>query len=496
MKRKYSDQEMRRIMKKELEIPPVVEERIKSAYEQIEVPAATSMKKYKRHKRFLILAAVLVVACVGVLAGFAANGYFQKTVSKEGEKLSYHFEIDYELTPYDVEVSPGYLPDGYELKGPDSPYGGKIHNDETGKGITMLPYNLASLDEFRDNDMLTFDHVKSVEELTVQNMEAHLITTESKLDGEGKSLFIFNQKDGYVIQLWTDGGISDDDLKKTADTMKIHVLDTQVAYRTEEEKKAEAEELESVRQRDEEIYAAGIQAENVHQIGEEVHNPMVESLTDEPDEYGLTLDSLGDVRYTVEDVKVLDSLPASEYPQEYYRDYEKEVAPVLKEDGTLKPYERAKFDVDTRGLGMGEEEIETVNSKFLVVRMKLRNMRSVETPSEEDIAPVLTHLIKREDGDYDYPRTEFRPVDYDTDHIRSRFVMNGVGAFYFDAPYFTEGIDRLKDFTFVKLEANQELEYTLVYAVDEDELKDMCLQFYYGYSDEKQRPYQCYVKIS
>lgn len=496
MKKRYSDREMRQIMQKDLEIPEVVQKKIQGAYEQIEAPAVSPVRRGRRNKRFLILAAVLVVVCAGVLAGFAANGYFQKTVQKEGDKLSYHFTIDYDLTPYDIEVAPGYLPEGYELKGPDSPYSGKIHNDETGKGITMLPYNLASLDELEDNNLLNFEDVTNVEELTIQNMEADLITTESKRYGEGKSLFLFNEKDGYAIQVWTDGGISDEDLKKTAETMEIKKLDTQVAYKTEEEKRKETEKQEVLRQKDEEIYAAGIKKENVHRIGEEVHNPMIEGLTDEPDMYGMTLDSAGDIRYTVEEVKILDSLPSSEYPQEYYRDYENEAAPILNEDGTLKPYERAKAKVDEVGLGKGDEVIETINSRFLVVKMKAKNKRNVETPNEENIAPVLTHLTEREDGNYSFPEFELSPVDYNTNQIRGRIVANGVGAFYFDAPYFTEGAERLKDFTFCKLEANQELEYTVIYAVDEDELEDMCMQFYYGYSDEDQRPYQCYVKIS
>lgn len=496
MKKRYSDQEMRQIMKRDLEIPEVVENKIEDAYSQIDALGGTKMRKYKKHRQLVILAAVLVVLCVGTLAGFAANGYFQKTVEKEADKLSYHFEINYDLTPYDIEVSPGYLPDGYELKEPDSPYGGKVHNDETGKGITMLPYNLASLDEMSSNDLLQFKDVTNVEELTIQNMDADLITTNNEIYGEGKSLFLFNEKDGYVVQVWTDGGITDDDLKKVAETMEIKKLDTQVAYKTEEEKKTEEEQMQAQMEKDRAFVEKGVTKESIHKIGEEVHNPWVEKLTDEPNMFGETLDSFGDIRYTVEDVQVLDALPLSEYPAEFYEDYENQIAPLLNEDGTLKPYERVKRTFSVDGSGDEEEIIETVNSKFVVVKMRLRNMRDVPTRFEWDIAPILTHLTAREDGGFDYPEYDFTPVDYDTNQIHGRFTSNGIHACYFDAPYFTEGIERLKDFTFVPIEANQELEYTVIYLADEDQLENMLLQFYYGYSDENNTPVQCYVKIS
>lgn len=49
---------------------------------------------------------------------------------------------------------------------------------------------------------------------------------------------------------------------------------------------------------------------------------------------------------------------------------------------------------------------------------------------------------------------------------------------YFDKPYFTEGIKGVKQGCFVGLLLGEEMEYTLVYVVDEDQLSNMYLHFY------------------
>lgn len=496
MKRKYSERQMKRIMKQNLEIPENVDQKIKDTYEKLGVPKTVPMRTYRRHRRCVAAAAVLIAASTVTVVGFAANGYFQKIVEQDADKLSYHFTIDYDLTPYDIEVKPGYLPEGYKMMGEDSPYGGKIRNEEEDAGISIIPYNLARLDELTEDNPLSYDHVTEVKKLTIQGMDADMIKTESKSGARGADIFMFNEKEGYAVQVYSDGKLSDDDLEKVAETLEIKVLDTQISYKTEEEKKTEKEQAESMRDKDKEIYLSGVKKENVHSVGEQVHNPEVESLTDVPNMYGMTLDSYGDIRYTVESVDILDSLPASDYPSEYYRDFENEAAPALNEDGTLKPYTRVKTMFSLDGDDATEEIDENVKSKFIVVKMKLQNTRNTEPMTEVDVAPVLTHLTEREDGDYNYPTFSFGPADYNSAQIHSRYMIAGAGAFYFNAPYYTEGTERLKDFTFYKPGAGEELEYTLVYAADEDELDNMCLQFYSGYSDEENRFVQCYVKIS
>ena len=56
---------------------------------------------------------------------------------------------------------------------------------------------------------------------------------------------------------------------------------------------------------------------------------------------------------------------------------------------------------------------------------------------------------------------------------------------YFDKIYHTDGIERVKDFHFVPMEPGEELEYTLVYVVDEDQLDRAFFQFYSEYNGWK-----------
>ena len=52
---------------------------------------------------------------------------------------------------------------------------------------------------------------------------------------------------------------------------------------------------------------------------------------------------------------------------------------------------------------------------------------------------------------------------------------------YFDKMYNTEGTKRAKSFHFVPMQPGEELEYTLVYVVDEDRLDNAFFHFYSEY---------------
>ena len=91
-------------------------------------------------------------------------------------------------------MAANYIPKGYELK-TEGPYEGKIHNDETGKGITVMPFNAANLDDMKTRD---FSNVLNVEKMEIQNMEAHVITYE-KMGETLQDILLFNEADGYCV---------------------------------------------------------------------------------------------------------------------------------------------------------------------------------------------------------------------------------------------------------------------------------------------------------
>ena len=93
--KRYEEKEVQRILRQELVLPQEVNEKVLEAYGML-VGAA---------------AAMIAASTLGVMA---ANGFFTKEVTEQGENLTYDFHINYELTPGDVTVTPGYIPEGYQ----------------------------------------------------------------------------------------------------------------------------------------------------------------------------------------------------------------------------------------------------------------------------------------------------------------------------------------------------------------------------------------------
>ena len=128
-------------------------------------------------------------------------------------------------------------------------------------------------------------------------------------------------------------------------------------------------------------------------VGEEIRNPFHEEGSTE----------FEDIRFTVKDIKIQDTLPLDQFPKENFVEYEK-IAPWINEDTSLKPHERYLFDAgetitaDTKAA----KEAETVNSKYVVVTMQAENCSDFQTEWNAadgvSIAPDLTAMKTNEDG--------------------------------------------------------------------------------------------------
>ena len=181
-------------------LPQVVEDRLQEAYGQIRRGEIRQVKKkmhsYRRWTSVAAACAVIVTASVGVLA---AAAYFQKEVHQEADELTYTFNLNYDLVPGEYEVTPTYLPEGYEDRG----YGRYCGEDML--GISVLPvYTTAELEKL-DGEIAMSD-IENVEHTTLSGMEADVITLqESEKYEKNAYIFLFNPAEGCVLEQENQG---------------------------------------------------------------------------------------------------------------------------------------------------------------------------------------------------------------------------------------------------------------------------------------------------
>lgn len=482
--RKYSNQEIERILRQDLEIPHEIEQGMQSAYQKLGMEEQAKVRLGGKIRMWKVLAAVAILAAGSSLVVLAANTFLSANLVKDEDSVKYDLTIDRQQEAHEIEVEPTYMPEGYVLGDENTPFGGKWHNYETGGGITITAMNAAELDEMirlGDIEMLTNGmrekHLRK--EIEINGMKTALFVSDRQyVDSDKKRMDVrlFNEEEGYLIEIFNmDTILSEEEIIKVAEGLDIKVLDTVVPYKSDaeiqailEERKMEASNAKGL------LRYSRVKDNCFFAFGEELKVPYLD-----PQENTVW----NDIRYTVESVEIKDQLLPSEYPIENYPEYEMKIADWVNEDGTLKPYERYKYTLDENGNRMEEEDptVETVQSKYVVVKMKVKNCNT-ENPYSEgydvSIAPSLEFLNIQDDGIYHHPINdqEYYPAN-------EGYALSTEGfPVYFDKMYFTEGIDRLKHAYFVPMEPGEELEYTLVYVADEDRLDNAFLYFYGGYN--------------
>lgn len=500
MSREYSKKEIKKILSDDLKLPESVEERIQDTYQMLGVNEKVSMR-YTKKRRWMVgfAAAAVMVAGTSVVV-VAANKFLSAELMKEDEKVKYELHVDREKEAHEIKVTAGYLPEGYELK-EDGPYGGKIHNDETGGGITILPMNAAELDEairLGSNGYLEFDDEDYVKEIDLNGQKANVFASDGfhvDSDKSIKMVFLFNEEHGYGVEVWSESDLTQEEIIKVAEDLKIEVLDSVVPYKTEEELAEMKESTEKYAAEDAARYKEGVSADHIFSIGDEIQNPVFDS------ESPMMAEGISDLRFTVESAEIVDKLPTDQYSTDHYSDYEGEIKPWLNEDGTLKQHDRYVEQRDSNGFYGGGRDadlvLEKTGSKFVVVKMKVKNYSTESKYDSEDafLSPYLTTLTERNDGTYAYPDKSYYSAN---ENYSLQWGADDGASFpvYFDAPYYTEGVQRLKHFNFRPIEPGEELEYTLAYVVDDDQLDQLYLQFFSGYYDDNnERLVSPYVSI-
>lgn len=469
----YSNKEMEEILQKDVKIPEAVEERIQETYKQIEKRSRSTVPFKKQRNVWKAAAAVAVLVLGGSTVAVAANKLLSAYLVEKDEKTTYSVSVDRQIEAHAIEVEPEYMPEGYVYQ-EDGPFGGKWRNAEAKSNITIIPYNAAELDRMaRLNEDMPFksyskDTAMEGTELDGQQVEV-FVSDSFYVDSEDsvKDLYLFNEEYGYGIQLISESTLDAEEMVKIAKGLKVTVLDEIVPYATQAEIDEELKAREYTEEFDKELkqqYSQNVPEDILYEIGEEVPLYSADELTGELAQYH------SDIRFTVRSVEVRDSISFDEFPAENFMAYD-EVIPWINADGTLKPYERALMDENGN-----KKSVETVQSKFVVVKMNVRNADEVqkELADEIEITLHMTYMLSGEDGTYKLMQDSYLSANEGYGLQTDGFPI------YIDKRYYTEGIEALKRPHIRPIAPGESLDYTLIYVVDEDMLDKMSLQHSFG----------------
>lgn len=147
MKRTYTDQEMMRILKQELVVPDKVDKGMQEAYRKLGIEPKGKISFIRKRRIWHVVAVAAVMAVGSSVVVFAANKFLSANLVKEKDAVTYDLAVDQKQEAHEVKAEPTYMPEGYELGGDNSPYGGKWHNEETGGTVSFRIMNAAELDE-------------------------------------------------------------------------------------------------------------------------------------------------------------------------------------------------------------------------------------------------------------------------------------------------------------------------------------------------------------
>jgi len=428
--------------RREERLPQVVEDKLQEAYGKIRNGEVKQMKKkkytYRRWTSVAAACAVIVTVSAGVMA---AAAYFQKEVRQEADTITYEFDINYELVPGEYKITPGYLPKGYEDHGAGKYYG------EDGLGISVMPiYTTAELDKADGEVAVT--RIENVEHTTLGNMEADIITFQEAEKYQSPTyIFMFNETEGYVIQIIAQHPVKREELLKFADQLQVERIGDS-AYETDEERALR--EQEEAFEEDENLHSentwqalleAGIPEDKIYGVGEELRTYE------------------GAFGYTVTDYEYLDSIEGFE--EDKFFDFSR-FDGWLNEDKTLKPYTRLHYDVN--GQLLEEEETQ---QQFLRVDMIVHcydNSGFGDAPLD-----FTLRYVKPQGNSFTWARDEYSAVP--NEHYELQMDNSSV---YMDKAVHTEGEDR-RDYFFCDMENGEELSYTLLFVVDKDREGDFLL---------------------
>ncbi len=463
--------------KAEERLPQIVEERLQEAYESIRRGEIKQMGKQRNgYRRWMGAAAALVLAVSVPSAVYAAVAYFQKNAQREADRLTYEFDLNYELIPGEYQVTPGYLPEGLSDQGAGKYYG------EGETWITVMPiYTMAELE--KANKEIVVENIEQVEHTVLSGMEADVITfREAEKYRRDTCLFLFNEREGYVLNIIAGYALSKEEALKFADSLNV-VRTGDGGYETQQDEAERIKQEEDARRAQQEgedngeiLRQMGVPSDKIFALGEELHT------------YG------GALGYKVTGYEFLKSLEG--FAKENFFEYAR-FDGWLNEDQTLRPYKRQHYSKDGELLSEEEAEQEILR---VDVEVSCYDDQWEGLPlGEAELGLELVYMDKTADGAYTWAEDDYAAVpseDYSLQMDHS--------AVYVDTAVHTEGEAR-KDFFFREMKKGETVSYTLLFVVDRDRKDDFLLavigtnssiwQGAYMTAEEMQKELEGYIRL-
>lgn len=460
MKREYSQLEIEKILKEDAKIPSVVEESMERAYENLGLkPKQQEQVVHFRKKRrsvWKIAAAVAALTAALSLTAVAVNKLMRAQLKEEKGTVVYQIQIDPEqMEAHKISVIPDYMPDGYHLQEENTPYGEKWYNKKTDGVISIESYNAAELYcmiETGDSVFPEYDKKDLIKSTEIQGMKADLFYGDTEYtDNENrpKNVFLFQESQGYAVWISALDTLSDDEILKIAQNLKITVEEETVSYPSEKEL-AQMKEDNDLRK----AQGTSVLTSSTYQIGEIIENKEVQKAIGEK------------IQYQVEEIRVQDQIDTKEFSEEsFISDFESEIKSWLNEDGTLKEHNR--YPLKENGTP-DQEKAERAQGQFAIVRMKAHN--AGENAVDTMLVPLL-YTYEKQDG---ILQQVYRYINAS----ESYQSLSGEMPIY---QSLQENTENEKQHVFFKeLQPGEEAEYTLIYIIDKDQTHDAYLQFFEG----------------
>lgn len=406
-------------------------------------------KKTSTFKRAMILTAAVTAALGVSLTVYGVGKRFSFTTNKNEETgtLTHNIETDAPLNEIqEIKVIPQYLPAGY-IESTNSP--GKYHlNDDWEQGgITICSgFNSTNLKDL---------YVSTVEDTTIGGVKAQILTREG-IDYK-YIIYLFYEDDGQIVKLYATDKVPLDELIKVAENIKYELIPD--SYITLLNPNEPVPYIPPTTELEPDI----ISNDRLFNVGKEMNN---------------FKGSLEGIKYTVNEIKVMDKLP--ELNPQGFIDYEL-YQNSINEDGTLMPYERLKKQWWENN--KMNRDVETMTMKFVYVSLDLTNPLN-EDKIDKYFCPIVVYM-----KDCENDTLQFIPIAINNSHNLQCE----------SAPMYCDKLDYPgRHSRFIDMLANTTEKVTLVFAIDEDRLDNAYIGFNRIESTDKITPdYKpTYIKIT
>jgi translation elongation factor EF-1beta len=448
-------------MQEDKVIPDIVESKTKEVFSMIKLEneGKTMSKKSKRSFRMAASiaasCAIITTATVGVLA---ATGYFEKKEVVDADKITYQFEVNYDLVPGEFEVKVNYLPEGFKEQETNKYW--KDDEESWGHGISILPiYTPIELEQCKGE--ISEENIEDIEEIELSGMEADVITyKEAKKYQTPTNIFLFNPSEGYVLKVYGDYNVPVEELKKVADNLTIERTGDgsyETAAQKEERLLAEKEDdrmNEEIQKNRKELEEKGIPEEKLFAIGTEGR-------------------AQNDVGFTVNDFEYLDSVAGLDVSG--FSNYSS-VEPWLNEDGTLKPYTRQTRKVENGDKSVLLEERLT-EQVFLKVNVTAHSYVNNLEDAGVGLDATLCYVKENENGALAFRNDSTEPYYYSTVPVENYELQMDGRCIWFSTPENLTGEQKTHSFFWRQMKNTEEITYDLLFVVDKDQVGEFVLDF-------------------